>query len=345
MIDQHWLRSRQFDLYFIVGIALLAIISGLLVVIQPTTFIYVLTADLWLLGYHHVASTYTRIAFDKQSLQEHKYKLTVLPVLVAVSVTGIFLTFGPWMLATIYFHWQWYHYTRQSEGISKAYAAKSGRAPLIDARLNRVIFWLLPVAGIVNTSARSHDTFLFMPIETIAYPVSIVTTINIVTATTYLWWLMSHAIAIRTGRVALPWFLYMNSHFLIYSIAYIFIENINFGWLVINIWHNAQYILFVWLFNNKRFKGQLSKKHPFLSTISKNRNLLMYLGVCFALSTGAYHLIENYGVDVIEITFGVSGMAAAMIIYQTINFHHYIVDASIWKLRKKPIRDTLGLNP
>lgn len=332
-------------MYFIVGIALLAISSGLLVVIRPETFVYVLTADVWLLGYHHVASTYTRIAFDTKSLHEHRYKLTVLPVVVAISVTAVFLAFGPWMLATIYFHWQWYHYTRQSEGISKAYAARSGRPLLLDAKLHRVVFWLIPVAGFVNASARSPEMFLFMPVEMIAFPEAIVTTINIVAATTYLWWLLTHAIAIRAGRVALPWFLYMNSHFLIYSIAYIFIEQINFGWLVINIWHNAQYILFVWLFNNRRFKGELSENHVFLSTISKNRNLLMYLGVCFALSSGAYYLIERYGVDVVELTFGVSSMAAAMIIYQTINFHHYIVDASIWKLRKKPIRDTLGLHP
>ena len=32
-----------------------------------------------------------------------------------------------------------------------------------------------------------------------------------------------------------------------------------------------------------------------------------------------------------------------IIIYQTINFHHYIVDGLIWKARKKPMRKTLGL--
>jgi hypothetical protein len=33
----------------------------------------------------------------------------------------------------------------------------------------------------------------------------------------------------------------------------------------------------------------------------------------------------------------------AIIIYQTINFHHYIVDSIIWKARKKPMREALGL--
>ena len=33
----------------------------------------------------------------------------------------------------------------------------------------------------------------------------------------------------------------------------------------------------------------------------------------------------------------------AIIVYQAINFHHYIVDSVIWKVRKKPMQETLGL--
>ena len=36
--------------------------------------------------------------------------------------------------------------------------------------------------------------------------------------------------------------------------------------------------------------------------------------------------------------------AAPMIVmYMTINFHHYIVDSVIWKVRKKPLQQTLGI--
>ena len=40
-----------------------------------------------------------------------------------------------------------------------------------------------------------------------------------------------------------------------FGVAYIWTRDITFGWLMINIWHNFQYILFVWMFNNRRFKG------------------------------------------------------------------------------------------
>jgi hypothetical protein len=33
----------------------------------------------------------------------------------------------------------------------------------------------------------------------------------------------------------------------------------------------------------------------------------------------------------------------ALVIYQSINFHHYIVDSVIWKVRRKPLQTTLGI--
>ena len=34
----------------------------------------------------------------------------------------------------------------------------------------------------------------------------------------------------------------------------------------------------------------------------------------------------------------------ARVVYQAVNFHHYVVDAFIWRVRKKPIRVTLGVS-
>ena len=55
-----WLRDRPFDLTFIVGVAALAVSAGWAVVYWPAWFPMILIANLWLLGYHHVISTYTR---------------------------------------------------------------------------------------------------------------------------------------------------------------------------------------------------------------------------------------------------------------------------------------------
>ena len=41
--------------------------------------------------------------------------------------------------------------------------------------------------------------------------------------------------------------------------------------------------------------------------------------------------------------FGTALLPLAVVIYQAINFHHYIVDGMIWKMRKRPIHQTLGV--
>jgi hypothetical protein len=36
-------------------------------------------------------------------------------------------------------------------------------------------------------------------------------------------------------------------------------------------------------------------------------------------------------------------LSATIVLYQIVNFHHYIVDSSIWKVRKPKMQETLGL--
>ena len=87
-----WLRDTQFDRFFILGIAAFAIATGLLIVVQPALFVPILVADLWLLGYHHVISTFTRLCFDALSFRQHRFLVTGLPLIVLLSVAA--LTYG-----------------------------------------------------------------------------------------------------------------------------------------------------------------------------------------------------------------------------------------------------------
>jgi len=131
---------------------------------------------------------------------------------------------------------------------------------------------------------------------------------------------------------------FMISHFCIFVVGYWMIEDITHGWLVINVWHNAQYLLFVWIFNTNRFKNGIDERARLLSTISQPGNKLRYFVVCFGLTTLFYGLAMVLTHDQF-----LAGVPAAVILYQGINFHHYIVDSKIWKVRKGPMRATLGL--
>src|SRR4029079_1850003 len=150
------------------------------------------------------------------------------------------------------------------------------------------------------------------------------------------YWVFRRVQAWRARRLALVHTLYMSSHFLIFAVGYLLIDNITYGWLVINIWHNAQYILFVWLFNTRRFKNGIDPQARFLSYISQGRRLWLYLLTCVGITGVIYRGILG---PLNALFF--AGLSATIVLYQIVNFHHYLVDAMIWKLRKAPIRRAL----
>jgi hypothetical protein len=328
-----WLRDRSFDLTFIVGIAALAILSGVAVILTPQLFVPILLADLWFLGYHHVIATYTRLCFDKESFRNHTFLLFGLPVLVLAAVLSIGMGIGLWVLTSIYLYWQWFHYTRQSWGVSQVYRRKANGLADDPEWSSKLIFYAVPVWGILHRSYQDPGTFIGIELRVIPVPEIAVHLAAAVAIASFAWWLVRRFMAWRDGRLPLAHTLYMLTHFAIFSIAYVWIENITYGWLVINIWHNAQYVIFVWLFNTNRFKSGIDPKARFLSKISQPDKTWTYFGICFGLSTAVYLALDNTLVLLIP----------AIIIYQSINFHHYIVDSVIWKVRKKPLQKTLGL--
>jgi hypothetical protein len=97
-------------------------------------------------------------------------------------------------------------------------------------------------------------------------------------------------------------------------------------------------MLVVWMFNRNRFKAGVHTEHRWLSTLSQPRNIAKYFGVTLGLTVVAY-----VGLNVVLVAVPAMTLPVALIAYQTINFHHYIVDSVIWKVRKPQIRSTLGL--
>jgi hypothetical protein len=327
-----WLRSREFDACFIFGVAALALASGLLAALVPALFLPILLLDLWLLGYHHVVATYTRLCFDKKSFAEHQALVLWLPLGVVVVVIALFLAFGAWALATIYLYWQWFHYTRQSWGIANAYRRKAGDRAIPTPRLDLAAMYLLPLWGILYRSHQAPETFLGLELRVIPVPGLLVDVVGIAALIALALWAATRIMAWRNGRLPLAHTAYVASHFVIFYVGYIGIEQINPGWLVLNVWHNAQYVLFVWLFNTNRFRSGVDPQARFLSTISQPKNAWRYFGSCLAISTLIYGAIQ------VAVPLGV-----VVIVYQTINFHHYIVDALIWKLRRKNLQRDLGI--
>ena len=323
-----WLRGAGFDSALILGGIALALLSGTAIVIEPSLFYPILVVDLWVLGYHHVIATFTRLCFDKPSFEERRWMIVYLVPMVALVTVLAAWQIGIWLIVTIYFYWQWWHYTRQSWGISRAYRRADPAALYEDGWLDQAIFYSMPVYGILLRSSENHSQFIGMELWALPVADAVASIAGYAAGALLVVWATRRFVAAVRGRLATAHTLYMSTHLAIFGVAYIWTRDITFGWLMINIWHNFQYILFVWMFNNRRFKGGLDPRARFLSYISQNGRLWLYLLTCIAI-TGAIYWGVLRAIDWLLF----AGLSATIVLYQIVNFHHYIVDALIWKAR------------
>lgn len=181
-----------------------------------------------------------------------------------------------------------------------------------------------------------------MQLKTLPVSAGLVDVVGAAALVLLLWWLAGRLAAWWRGQLALAHTLFVLTHFTVFYVGYVLIDSVDHGWLVINVWHNAQYVGFVWLFNTNRFKAGVDPKARFLSMISQVDRKSVYFATCLGISTLLYVTIA-LAMDGFERHVEALFLPLALIIYQTINFHHYIVDGLIWKMRRKPIQQTLGV--
>lgn len=323
------LRNPAFDFHFIATISIVAIAVGCYANTRPGVFQLFLMLDLWLLGYHHVVSTFTRLAFDRQSYQENKFLVVQLPIIVVAATAATAYFVGEWAVVTVYLYWQWFHYTRQSYGVERMYRRKATSDTAIDDYATTRLLYLVPLFGILYRSWQQPTTFLGAEVFAFAVPTTVLVLSGILAGAAAVYWGALQVRAYCQGTLATAHSAYVVSHLAVFLFGYLLIEDITSGWLVINIWHNAQYILFVWWFNNKRFEKGVEPKSRFLSTISQRENLLIYMGVCLCISTVVY-----FGLITATAAVKSTTISLTIIALMTLNFHHYIVDGIIWKRRR-----------
>jgi len=335
-----WLDRPSFDAVLIVGTVALALAAGTTAWLVPALFVPILLADLWALGYHHVIATFTRLCFDRNGRREHRFLLLGLPVLVLAAVLLMVASLGLWTVPTLYLYWQWFHYMRQSWGVAQIYRRKAGVADDGPAWLHKATFYAVPLWGILHRSATAPDRFLGMDFRALPVPVWLADAVGLVALALTGLWVIGRIAAWRDGRLAVAHTVYLVSHFAIFIAGYCLIPTLDYGWLAINIWHNAQYVLFVWLFNRNRFRSGISSDARLLSWSVQPGRAWAYFGLCLAISTVAY-LGLNQGAAAIA---AATALPATLIIFQTVNFHHYIVDSLIWKVRGRKLRETFAVS-
>lgn len=326
------LLNRGFDVSLVLAPALLGLLALAAVTGNPALFVPILLADLWLLGYHHVIATYLRLGLDASTRTQYVSLWLLLPAMLAVVALAAWLV-GVWLVATVYFFWQWFHYVRQSWGIALVLRGNSGATAKLDG-LDQSVFWLVPIAGIVWRSAEQHALFLGAEFWTPAIPKPVALAVVTVAALATFAWLL-RCWQRRTTEAHLGT-AFIVTHLAMFAVGYIATSNIDHGWLAINIWHNLQYLLFVYAFNRKRYRHGVERESRILSWVSQPRRAVAYFLLSGALTLAIYEIALYFAFSLSEV-----GVAGLVVVFQAINFHHYVADSKIWKLRQASLVTTL----
>lgn len=324
-----WLRNPDYDMALIWGLTALALASGIVIAIAPAALPLILLADNWILGYPHVVATFTRVAPNGASARAHKFIVFVLPVLVVAATAGMAVGVGVTLVATIYFYWQWYHTVRQSWGIAQLYRRKAKGRVLEHPLFAEVLFVLVPLWGLLHRLTKAPDHFLYpsLPIAVPAVPVALADGVGIVACTGLALWLLARIREWTRGELPLLHTLFSASHYLIFIVGYIVMDDVAGGWVVTNIWHTGQYLMLVWLFNES---GNSVAMRGWFRTVTQGNRAGPYFFFCFAVALVVYSAVSR------PFLWGPSGIIIAVIANQALNFHHFITDALIWRSRRAP---------
>ncbi len=327
-----WLRGPRFDALFIGGVFLLALALGLLAGSSEAAFMNVLLLDVWLIAYPHVASTYTRIAFDKGSAKRHWFLLTLLfPIVLGATALTTYL-WGAVFLNSLYFYWQTFHYSRQSYGIARAYGRAAGlQGPATDS-LTTLVIAAFPVWGLIHRASQQQPIFYSAALYSPPIASSIAAVVGAGTLALFTVWLLRRLRSPSATRKAQRGqTLFVLSHVAMTFISYIAIAEVTAGWLFINVWHNAQYIVFVWATNAREFRTGVQPEKRFISWLSQPRNVLFYAAACLGLSTVTYLVL-----GIVTARLQWNTLPTVMVVFLAFNFHHYVVDAVIWRSPAPP---------
>jgi hypothetical protein len=331
VVPRTYIRSREFDITLLAVPIVAGLATALMVAADSRLYPILLLADLWLLGYHHIVATYTRLAFDPTSLRRNRFLAVDMLVLVTVAAMGIALTAGPWVIASAFLYLQWFHYMRQSYGIARMYyrATPEGQVPGSRDLMTDLAIYFVPIYGIAQRSATMGDRFLGLPVTPLVLPEPLLILLGFAAAAAVLAWIVRILRAALNDTLDLQYTGFVASHIVIFLVAYVGMEDVNTGWLAINVWHNFQYVLIVWMSNAKQYANGIDPAARFLSRLSQPGRVMKYFACCVAITTLLYAAIDRLTV----LALG-GGMAATLGVYMGLNFHHHIVNALIWKRRK-----------
>ena len=190
-----------------------------------------------------------------RALRRNRFLAFDLLLLMTVVTLGLAFTAGAWVVATAFLYLQWFHYMRQGYGLSRMYFRATPEGQVAGSRdiTTDLVIYLVPIYAIAARSATMGQTFLDLPVKVLVLPSEAITALGFAAAVAGVMWAVRSTVAFTRGTLDPLYAGFVLSHIAIFLVAYVAIEDANTGWLAINVWHNFQYVLVVWMMNTKKY--------------------------------------------------------------------------------------------
>ena len=321
--EGHWLRSRNWDLTFLILSAALVPIPLLMYhgLGVSQTAVNLIVAGL--IGGPHLYSTFTYTFFEPNYRSRHKGFLLgslVLPVLVTILA---FVNLQ--VLLTIFFTWASIHVLHQITYINDCYVAKrpvkrSLKGRIIDYGVVFTCLYPMATPQILNHDFQLGGNQLYVPNWA---DHGIIADLQVFAAFAlfgifFVLWMGKNIREARQGMLNVPSVLLIGLTIAIGFTLPLF-PNIDVAFQGFNTWHSFQYLALIWFLNSMRKERGEIDNHFVAEMNGPDRPLAFYgLNVVLTLLAGACVLVIH--------AFGVELQTAYYIVILSTLLQHYYLD-------------------
>lgn len=253
--------------------------------IFPTSFNTLFLINIWLFSLPHTFSTFTRS--DRRDFKKVFVTICML-FLFLISIMMFSQFSGMVVLYSLYFYWQQFHYGKQNFGLAQW---GSERKPgLLDKGFYLSIVGLSLLGLLGGESQAFFGYVLYTPFK-MNLSVEWIFTLMMIMTAGYIYYRPDQ----KTHAV---------QHTLIFSLAYLYCEHFALGWLILNVFHNLQYL---------KFMQSFEKKLSYLLLPTVLTLVLYFL---------QFHVLKGLILFSVPVSLG---------LMLALNFTHYTLDGLIWR--------------
>ncbi len=249
-----WLRSRNWDLTFLIGsVVLVAVPLSLFYFAKvPTAAINIFVGAV--IGGPHLYSTYTLTFMDGAFRKRHPFYLgsaLLVPVIVvALAFTNLRL------LLTVFFFWASVHVLHQTCYLNECYRARNPLQRTFGRRIvdyGLILTSLYPIASYKLIHNRFVVGGIVIPVPAPFKAIWVVYLVSILFGVLVLLFTVRSIIDARRGQLNVPATLLVGVTVLVAFFIPSF-SNLDVAFQSFNMWHSFQYLALIWLVNQLRKK-------------------------------------------------------------------------------------------